>query len=143
MVIMKIHCSIADFLSSPKKRNVSIILILAVIFLLVIRWNCSPTVAHVSPGIMVCGECEYRQQLRTDEKLKCPKCGKDMGSLWKCMACRYEFGYLPPNTKGAYDTEEALRRTKIESHRCPNCGSEETFPVTVLNMPEKAPTAVK
>lgn len=140
---MEIYSNIADFLSSPKRRKILIILFLFSALIIILMLNRSAPIANDSPRIMICEKCAYRQQLRGAEKLKCPKCGKEMGALWKCMICSYEFECFPSKSKGPYASEEAFRRAKIDACRCPNCNSEETFPVTSRNMPDKVPTPVK
>jgi Zn finger protein HypA/HybF involved in hydrogenase expression len=134
---------IVSFFSSPKIRKISIVLLLMSGLIIAIVRNCSVPVLYDSPKIMICDNCGYRQQLRLSEKLKCPKCRRDMGTLWKCMTCSFEFEYRPVKLKSSYDSEEAFRRAKINSCKCPNCESEETFLVTVRNMPEKNPETAK
>lgn len=130
---------VAELFISPTWRKLSVLLFLAAVLIIVVMWSFPSPARYDSPKIMICEKCGYRQQLRAEEKLKCPKCGKGMGYLWKCMTCRYEFEYLPSKKREAYDTEEAFRQAKIDSCRCPNCNSVETFPVTALNMPDKIP----
>lgn len=140
---MEIYNRMANFMNSPKRRKILIILFLLLALIIILMLNRSAPVKNDSPRIMICEKCGYRQQLRLAEKLKCPKCGREMGYLWKCMTCSYEFECLPSKTKGSYDTEEAYRRAKIDACRCPNCNSVETFPVTSQNMPDKIPAPVK
>ena len=142
-MIMEIYGRILEFLSSPKKRKVCILILLVSILIIIAMFNCSAPLPYDSPRIMICEKCGYRQQLRLAEKLKCPKCAKEMGYLWKCMTCRYEFQYSPPKIKRLYANEEEFRLAKINSCRCPNCDSVETFIVTILNMPDKKPEAPK
>ncbi|MFA6291858.1 MAG: hypothetical protein WC637_08770 [Victivallales bacterium] len=134
---------LADIYISPTGRRISILLLLVAVLIISLMWGFSEPVRYDSPKIMVCEKCGYRQQLGTAGKLKCTKCDKEMGCLWKCMTCSYEFEYMPPKTKGSYGTEEAFRLAKIEAGRCPNCNSVETFPVTTRNMPEKTPAPSK
>ena len=140
---MEIYGRILDFLSSPKNRKICILILLASILIIIVMFSCSSTEPYDSPRIMICEKCSYRKQLGASEKLKCPKCAKAMGSLWKCMICRYEFQYRPPSIRVSYPNEEAFRLAKINSCRCPNCDSVETFIVTILNMPEKKPEPPK
>lgn len=134
---------IVSFFNSPKKRRISLVLLLTSGLIIAIVQNCSSPVLYDSPRIMICDNCGYRQQLKFAEKLSCPKCRKSMGCLWKCMTCNYEFKYNPPRTRGAHESEEAFRQVMIDSSKCPNCDSVETFPVTVWNMPEKNPATAK
>lgn len=129
--------------SRPGHLKTSIVLLLTSGIIIAIVRNCSGPAVYDSPKIMICDNCGYRQQLRLSEKLNCPKCRREMGSLWKCMACSFEFEYRPVKLKSSYDSEEAFRQAKIDSCKCPNCDSEETFLVTVRNMPEKNPATAK
>ncbi|MFA6568970.1 MAG: hypothetical protein WCS96_12230 [Victivallales bacterium] len=140
---MEIISGIVGFFNSPARRRISVILLLAAGIVIAIMVNYPSPVVHDSPRIVVCDNCGYRQQLRVAEKLNCPKCHKGMGCLWKCMICRYEYEHRPPKTKVSYDSVEAFRLAKIDSYRCPNCDSVETFPMTTLNMPEKNPASSK
>lgn len=140
---MEIYGRILDFFCSPKKRKIFILVLLTLTFVIIIMHSCTSSVPYDSPKIMICEKCGYRQQLRQAEKIKCPKCGKEMGCLWKCMTCRYEFEYNPQKERASYRTEEEFRKAKIKSCRCPNCDSLETFPVTARNMPEKIPAPAK
>ncbi len=142
-IIMVLKEILADIYISPTGRRISILLLLTAFLIISLMWSFSEPVRYDSPKIMTCEKCGHRQQLGTAEKLKCPKCQKEMGVLWKCATCSYEFEYLAPKTKGSYDTEEAFRRAKIEAGRCPNCNSVETFSVTTRNMPEKTPSPAK
>ena len=140
---MEIKGQIAEMFFSSKRRKIAIILFLTAAFIIIVMLNCSAPVVYDSPQIMICDKCNYRQELHFAKKLNCPKCGQEMGYLWKCMICRYEFEYRPVKNKVTYNSEEEFRKAKIESCRCPNCNSVETFPVTARNMPEKIPAPAK
>jgi len=134
---------IVIFFNSPKRRKIALVLLLVLGGVIAIVLNCCSSPApYDSPEIRICDDCAYRKQLHAAGSLSCPKCGRETGALWKCMKCSYEFEYRRP-AEVSHENEEARRQAVVDSCKCPNCGSVETFPVTVLNMPEKDPALPK
>jgi len=79
-----------------------------------------------------CKGCGYTGEMRlldiNDSSAKCPKCSGKLGYRQKCLACGFEFSYLPPNDVNAYlgkDKNEII--VLMAQHKaCPNCGSPRT-----------------
>jgi len=79
-----------------------------------------------------CKSCGYTGEIRVldinDSSVKCPKCSGKLGFRQKCLACGFEFSYLPPDNENAYigkDKNEII--VLMAQHKaCPNCGSPRT-----------------
>ena len=108
-----------------KIRGLTILVILAVVFVLVLLMNLKTPPPKQSKQVLICTKCNYAAMFEfTDvKKAPCPKCGSKMGVGMKCEKCDFEFPLIELTSWKRGMTIKKYRTGKIRDSRCPNCGS--------------------
>ena len=130
-------------LKEPKIRNITILIIIGLIALIVIPYQLSKMFSSKVPEgalrVVICPECKAKYVTRikdiddkADKRNLCKKCGAHLVFMRKCADCDFEFPDVKVDiANNKYKNTMEKFQAVAEAHRCPNCGSLNTFIISV------------
>ena len=134
--------AIKAIFNNPKHRNILILTILSCILVGLIIYRLIYAEALPPEGslrVVICKKCKQTFSKRIkdinnpeDKRNICEHCGGKLAIAWKCNDCQFEY----PATNICIGSKKLMKtmskfKAIVESHRCPNCGSLATHPMSI------------
>lgn len=121
--------NVIRFFSVRRKRNMFIFWTLIILLLILLtKLFFELNFVQKSFKNTICPKCGLRQDVYADilSGFECRRCGSELGYAMKCSACQMEFSYIAVPVPDSLSDKDKLK-FKIDSMRCPNCDSVNTF----------------
>lgn len=125
------------------KIGVLIMLFIVLVFVVIYQLLPEKKVPDGALRVVMClnPHCRYKTVRRIvniqDPKYRCEKCNGRIGYAWKCGECDFEFAYDPGKIKPKGKKTMDMFRAVVEARACPNCNSNDTFPIPVVKEKKK------